>query len=278
MPSARAAPPLIRADSADSAADSPAAYVGCAGWSLPRDAQRHFPAEGTHLARYAARFPAVEINSSFYRPHRPATYARWAVTVPPGFRFSVKLPRSITHERRLTDADSGLGPALDTFLAGPAALGPAFGCLLVQLPPSLAFDPTTAEAFFAALRARYAGPIAAEPRHATWFDAEADRLLDTWRVARVAADPARAPAAARPGGWPGTVYYRLHGSPRTYYSAYDAPFLDALADALATRLRTAAAGAASAWCIFDNTASGAATMNALGLLERVARGRTERHP
>jgi uncharacterized protein YecE (DUF72 family) len=73
------------------------------------------------------------------------------------------------------------------------------------------------------------------------------------------------PAAAEPGGWPGTVYFRLHGSPRTYYSAYDASYLDALA----TRLLAAPPGA---WCIFDNTALGAATTNALGLLDRLAGG------
>ena len=83
---------------------APPVYVGTAGWSLPREAQPHFPAEGTHLTRYAARLPAAEINSSFYRPHRPATYAKWAASVPPGFRFAVKVPRVITHERRLADA------------------------------------------------------------------------------------------------------------------------------------------------------------------------------
>ena len=258
MPADSPAPP----PAADAEPPRPVrAYVGCAGWSLPRDAQPHFPAEGTHLTRYAARFPAVEINSSFYRPHRPATYARWAASVPPGFRFSVKLPRTITHERRLADA----APLLDAFLAEAGALGPALGCLLVQLPPSGAYAAATADAFFAALRARYAGAVAAEPRHASWFTAEAERLLTAWHVARVAADPARVPAAAEPGGWPGTVYYRLHGSPRTYYSAYDAAFLDALAP----RLLAAPAGA---WCVFDNTALGAATVNALELLDRVAPG------
>ncbi len=233
-------------------------HVGCAGWTLPRDAQPHFPTTGTHLARYAGRFPAVEINSSFYRPHRAATYARWAASVPRGFRFSVKVPRAITHERRLGDA----GPPLDAFLGGVTALGPALGCLLVQLPPSLALDASTADAFFATLRARYAGPVAAEPRHASWFTPAGERLLAAWQVARVAADPARVPAAAAPGGWPGTVYYRLHGSPRMYYSAYDAAFLDQLAP----RLHAPAPGA---WCIFDNTALGAATANALELLERL---------
>ncbi|HZF67489.1 MAG TPA: DUF72 domain-containing protein [Gemmatirosa sp.] len=236
-------------------------YVGTAGWSLPRDAQPHFPAEGTHLARYATRLPAVEINSSFYRPHRPSTYARWAATVPPGFRFSVKVPRAITHERRLRDAE----PLLDAFLAEATALGAALGCLLVQLPPSLAFAAADAERFLAALRERHEGATVIEPRHATWFTPVAERLLVELRVGRVAADPSRVPAAAEPGGWPGTVYYRLHGSPRTYYSAYAPEYLDALAE----RLR--ASSGAPAWCIFDNTALGAATENALALLQRLER-------
>ena len=237
-------------------------YVGCAGWAIPKEAQSDFPAEGTHLQRYAARFPAVEINSSFYRPHRPATYARWGASVPPAFRFAVKVPKAITHERRLAGADV----PLEAFLAEASVLGERLGCLLVQLPPSLAYDATTAAAFLTVLRARYAGPVAFEPRHASWFADPVARVLEAHRVGRVAADPARVPAAGEPGGWPGTIYFRLHGSPRIYYSPYDESYLDALAD----RLRAAATRTEPVWCIFDNTALGAATPNALGLLARLA--------
>ena len=80
-------------------------------------------------------------------------------------------------------------------------------------------------------------------------------------MARVAADPAVVRQAAEPGGWGGLVYYRLHGSPKVYYSAYPAAYLDALSRAIA-----GAAGAAPVWCIFDNTAIGAATADALTLL------------
>lgn len=239
--------------------------VGTAGWALPRAEQPAFPPDGTHLQRYAARFPAVEMNSSFHRPHAPATYARWAASVPDDFRFSVKAPKAITHERRLADADD----LLAAFLAQVSGLGAKLGCLLLQLPPSLAYDPATAEPFLASLRGRHAGAVALEPRHATWFAEEPSRLLAAHRVSRVAADPARVPAAGEPGGWPGTVYYRLHGSPRTYYSAYDEAYLRALA----IRLRESAGAAGDVWCIFDNTASGAATGNALALLDLARPGR-----
>ena len=234
--------------------------VGTAGWSLPVAVQPAFPGEGTHLQRYARRFPAAEINSSFYRPHRPATYARWASLVPDGFRFSVKIPKAITHERMLVASND----LLDAFLGEAGALGSRLGALLVQLPPKLALDRASAGEFFRDLRARYGGPVALEPRHASWFEADADGLLVEHRIARVAADPARVPVAAEPGGDTALVYYRLHGSPRTYWSAYD----DAYLDTLATRMRDAARSAKEVWCIFDNTASGAAAANALSLLDR----------
>src|SRR5262245_60578113 len=108
-------------------------YVGVAGWSIPKPHAAAFPKTGSHLERYARRFNAVEINSSFYRPHRPATYARWAASVPPDFQFAVKVPREITHRRRLVD----VADLLDQFLDECSELGEKLGPLLVQLPPGL---------------------------------------------------------------------------------------------------------------------------------------------
>ncbi|WP_293988347.1 DUF72 domain-containing protein [Sphingomonas sp.] len=210
---------------------------------------------GSALERYATRFDAVEINSSFYRPHKPETYARWAASVPEGFRFAVKLPKAITHERRLADC----GDLVAAFAEQTAHLGDRRGPVLVQLPPSLAFDANTVESFFVDLRHCFGdGPIVCEPRHASWFTAAADQSLAEHRVARVAADPARVPEAATPGGWTGLTYARLHGSPRIYWSSYD--------DATIARLAAAAAASVvESWTIFDNTTSGAAIENALAM-------------
>lgn len=238
--------------------------VGCAGWSLPRAEMAEFPEAGSHLERYASRFEAVEINSSFHRPHRPATYARWSASVPPSFRFSVKVPKTITHGLRLRQAGELLGP----FLSEVGGLEDKLGCLLVQLPPSLAFESDVAAGFFADLRSRSPVPVTCEPRHASWFEPGADGLLRELEVARVAADPARVTEAGEPGGWRGMSYYRLHGSPRMYYSAYS----EELIDALALQARTDAAAGRNVWCIFDNTTLGAATRNALDLLSRLEKG------
>lgn len=236
-------------------------YIGCAGWSLPKAHQAEFPVDGSHLERYASRLPAVEINSSFYRPHRRATYARWADSVPAEFRFSVKVPKAITHEQRLADSQA----LLDTFMDEVAGLGHRLGCLLVQLPPSLRFDPRLADDFLRLLRQRHQCGVAVEPRHASWFCDEAEQLLASHRAARVAADPALLPAATQPGGWLSLVYLRLHGSPKMYYSAYDAPALAAWAELL----RAGANHADQVWCILDNTAEGHALGNALELMALV---------
>jgi len=116
--------------------------VGTAGWAIRKEHAAAFPAGGTHLQRTAQRFNAVEINSSFYRPHRRATYERWAASVPDDFAFAVKAPRTITHDLRLAGADA----VLDRFLAEASGLGIKLGVLLFQLPPSLAFDARTASA------------------------------------------------------------------------------------------------------------------------------------
>ena len=232
-------------------------YIGTAGWSIPWAHAHAFPAEGTHLERYARVFPAVEINSSFYRHHRPATYARWAASTPDHFRFAVKVHRSITHYKRLAQPD-----LLDEFLPPVLNLGEKLGALLLQLPPGLAFEEERIASFFAALRERYQGHVVCEPRNPSWFSPEAEGLLDEFHIARAAVDPAPAGGELRPGGWEGLRYVRLHGSPIIYRSSYSQAFLEELAQ----RLRVWA-DEGPVWCIFNNTVEGAAIPNALTLLE-----------
>ncbi|UGQ48135.1 DUF72 domain-containing protein [Massilia endophytica] len=226
--------------------------IGCAGWTIPRDVSARFDSEGSHLERYARVFNAVEINSSFYRPHQPATYERWAASVPDGFRFAVKLPRTITHDAKLR----GIEPLLAQFAGEAGALGPKLGCVLVQLPPRLDLDAGAARDLFAALRSHFPCLLACEARHGSWFTEAASTLLREAGVARVIADP--------PAGEPGpyvataeTAYIRLHGSPRIYYTSYGPERLAQVHAYMALQK--------DAWCIFDNTASGAATANALDL-------------
>ena len=224
--------------------------VATAAWSVPKSVADRFPPDGSVLERYAAVFKGVEINSTFYRRHRPDTFARWAGSVPDDFRFAVKMPKEITHVRRL----KAIEETLDVFMADIAHLGGKIGPLLCQLPPNLAFDRDVAELALTSMRKSHAGEIVIEPRHPTWTSEEARGLLESLAIERVLADPpviwsasdfARAPR-----------YIRLHGKPKVYYSAYTDDEIGEF-HALA---------APDGWCVFDNTASGAATENALTML------------
>ena len=150
------------------------------------------------------------------------------------------------------------------------ALGGRMGPLLVQLPPSLAFD---ARARRRVLRPRCAemhgGAVALRASARELVRRPRPRqLLRRHRIARVAADPAEFPPPRCPAETIGWSYFRLHGSPRIYYSDYEPARLarDRRRDCAAPRRREP-----NAWCIFDNTTLGAATGNALALVRVCSR-------
>lgn len=234
--------------------------VGTAGWSIARERAASFPVEGSGLERYSAVLPCAEINSSFHRPHRASTWEKWRESVPVGFRFSVKVPKTVTHEARL----AGVERLLDAFVAEAGLLEEKLAVLLVQLPPSLALDPEVAASFFRLLREHSPALVTVEPRHASWFTDEAAALLSNVGVSRVGADPARVPGAELPLVVDGLSYWRLHGSPVIYRSSY-ADRIGELADTI-----RATTEAREKWIIFDNTASSAATGDALEMMKALS--------
>jgi uncharacterized protein YecE (DUF72 family) len=225
--------------------------IATAAWSIPKAVADRFPEEGTGLSRYASVFSGVEINSTFYRQHRASTFVRWADSVPDDFRFSVKMPKDITHARRLKD----IGAGFKGFLEEIAYLGRKVGPLLCQLPPNLAFHPDEAEAAFETIRNAYAGSIVIEVRHKSWASEPAMSLLDGYSIDRVLADPAPVWQIADFPHPP--RYMRLHGKPKIYYSNYTEKEIRSFSKLLAP----------DSWCVFDNTASGAACGNALTMLD-----------
>ena len=235
--------------------------IGTAGWSIPAKEAARFGPGASVLQRYATRFGGVEINSSFHRPHRREVWQRWADGVPADFRFAVKVPKTISHERKLVDCGELAARLLDEL----AGLGEKLAVLLLQLPPKLAFDPEVAAPFLTHFTASSRARLVCEPRHPSWFEPGSDALLARLQIARVAADPAVVPAAARPGGWRGLSYWRLHGSPRMYRSSY----ADGRLDQYASAIRAEQEAGRETWCIFDNTAGSAAATDALDLAGRL---------
>lgn len=176
----------------------------------------------------------------------------------------------MTHEQALRQCRA----QVREFLGQVAGLGEKLRVLLVQTPGSLEFEPAVVRRFFAALVAAAPCHIVCEPRHVSWFSSSAEDTLRRYGIGRVAADPAKVPWASEPGGAGSLIYYRLHGSPKMYYSAYTAEYLKGLSE----EVRFPDAECEEVWCVFDNTARHASWDNALELQRLVGLRRPRRAP
>lgn len=223
-------------------------HIGTAGWTIPKELKERFSPDGSHLERYSQLLTAVEINSSFYRPHQAKTYKRWAEETAAHLKFSVKMTKVFTHEKKLAIEPE----ELEAWLEPVKELGGKLGAILVQIPPKLEYDRETASEFFKMLREQTDTMIAFEPRHLSWTNKDALKLLDFYDVTKVEADPERCPS---PPVKSRARYLRLHGSPQIYKSNYEDDALETLAAEIKPR----------DWVIFDNTTFGYATANALDL-------------
>jgi uncharacterized protein YecE (DUF72 family) len=239
-------------------------YIGTSGWSISKHLAPGSRPGASSLERYAEYFNAVEINSTFYRLPRRTTVERWRDASPDGFRFAVKVPRSITHEARLVGVDDEVSAFCELCAGFESKLGP----VLLQLPPSFALDVSVLSRFLQHFTRVSKAQLVLEPRHPTWFVPTVERLLAEHGVARVAADPACCAAAALPFAGRRGVYFRWHGSPRRYFSAYLPEAITALAAGLIDARRTGGPRSET-FCFFDNTALGAAAVNAISLKAEV---------
>ena len=143
---------------------------------------------GRELAEYSRWCNAVEGNTTFYAEPSASTVRRWSEQAPPGFRFAFKLPRTITHERRLRGADS----ELVSFLRRIEPLGERIGPLQIQLPPSFSPDHSSVLRHFVA-RLPTEPVWVVEFRHSSWFGDDSvrhaiDGFLDEHGVGRVVLD------------------------------------------------------------------------------------------
>ena len=240
-------------------------YIGTAGWNLPADFQNFFPKQGSHLERYAQKLNSVEINSSFYKEHEYKTYLRWSESVPEDFRFSVKLSRFFTQETKLCETER-----LSEVLEGISGLGHKWSVLLVQLPPSLDFEAESAEVFMLSLTQKLKDvSVVWEPRHPSWTNGEALKLLSKYKISKVIADPEPCVLTeAKQAKVEFIRYVRLHGSPQIYKSRYDQRFLNRIKSQINQSINFK-----PIWCIFDNTTYGFAAKNALELQDLLGKSK-----
>lgn len=237
----------------------PTLHLGTCGWNYPdwRDGFYAGLPSCDWLGRYASRFKAVEVDSTFYRQQRPATFAHWREQTPDNFVFAIKGHRYLTHVLRLTVPPE----ALEKSRAAAAMLGGKLAAVLWQTPRSLHKDLARLEGFAALLRAWPEARHVLEFRHSSWFDGETAACLREHNLANCLSDAADWPL------WEAVtsdlVYLRLHGHAATYSSRYSEAELAAWAD----RIRGWLKRGCTVHVYFDNTAGGAALDNALRLGE-----------
>ena len=160
-------------------------YVGTSGYNYPEWKGSFYPADlaaAKMLPYYAARFPTVEINYTFYRMPSEKILAGWTAQVPKAFRFTLKAPRRITHDAKLLNCEA----LTAQFCNVAGALGDQLGALLFQLPPTLKKDVSRLATFMKSLPPK--APAAFEFRHPTWFDEEVFETLDQHGRALCVAD------------------------------------------------------------------------------------------
>ncbi len=180
-------------------------HIGTSGWQYADWRNTFYPRglpQSRWLEHYTTIFSTVEVNATFYRLPREATFADWRNRTPAGFTFAVKASRYLTHVRRLRDPEE---PA-SRLLTRSSALGPRLGPVLVQLPPTL---PADLPALTATLERFRSVKVAVEFRHPSWFtEPGVKEVLDRLGVAWVWADrPGDRTPKTLTGGW---AYVRFH--------------------------------------------------------------------
>ena len=157
-------------------------YVGTSGFSYKEWKGVFYPDKlpaKDYLSFYSQHFSTTEINNTFYRSPSEGTSTKWAEQVPENFRFTLKLNRKITHNKRLKD----VADEMEWFLKGATALGEKLGTLLVQLPPYFREDRDVLEHFLEEYSET--APLALEFRHPSWFSDQTFQLLEAHGAALV---------------------------------------------------------------------------------------------
>ncbi len=184
--------------------------VGTSGWSYDHWADvlyRPGLPVAKRLARYVEEFDTVELNASFYRWPKDATFAGWRERLPEGFTMSVKAHRGLTHYRRLGTPE----PWVERFERCWTALGERREALLVQLHPAMERDDARLDHFLSVMPDWI--PVAMELRHPSWDDPAVYAMLERHHAAYVVMSGAK--AAMIPRATADLVYVRMHGPPRT---------------------------------------------------------------
>jgi uncharacterized protein YecE (DUF72 family) len=237
----------------------PDLHLGTSGWSYAGWRERFYPAglaSKKWLPFYAEHFNTVEINMTFYRFPKTSTLEKWLEVTPPGFTFSVKANRLITHRKRLRN----VAHDVDYFSRLAGTLGDKLGCILYQLPPAIGRDDALLRDFLDVLPEERKNVI--EFRDPSWYAEDVYEILRSHRVTFCVVSSAKVPPDAiltSP-----TAYFRFHGLTGGYRHRYSDDELQGWADTVRST------GAAETFVYFNNDYQAYAVANALRLRELLA--------
>ncbi|HYA54182.1 MAG TPA: DUF72 domain-containing protein [Thermoplasmata archaeon] len=249
--------------------------LGTSGWDYPEWVGRVYPPRGAtdKLRYYAGMFPIVEVNSTFYRLPPPSVAASWVKRTPAGFRFAAKFPQTITHDLRLVRTEEELARFLAVLK--PIRDAGKFAAALLQLPPSLPFEPTTVRRFYETLPRDL--PVAVEFRERSWLTAESVGLLREFGLAYVTVDGPHLPIALEVTAPFAYIRWHGHGNPLWY----DYTYSNAEITEWVPRVQAVTDRVATLYGFFNNHFRGDAAVNCrtlseeLGLSPPVRRGRLD---
>lgn len=236
-------------------------YYGISGLALPTARENYPPEyrESSRLEYYSSIFNSLEVNSSFYKTPQAKTVEKWVSVVPDDFRFTFKLSKTITHNKKLIFNEDHIEPFMKVIDRASAKKG----TLLVQLPPSLNFE------CIDQLKELLSGikyynenewPVAVELRNVSWYQRELYEILEEYNAVPVIHD---IPASASPAENENfkIIYLRFHGPEPRYRGCYTDEFLRSYAE----RINKWRSENKTVYCYFNNT-MGAAVQNLQSLL------------
>lgn len=240
-------------------------YLGTSNITLPGNRQS-FPEYFQNKSRlhyYSSLFNSLEVNACFYKLPKPATIEKWVTDTPPGFCFTLKLWKEITHAKQLVFAAENIR----FFMNMAVAAGIKKGCLLVQFPGKIDLDYFgQVENILEIIQQENAAnewKIAVEFRHASWYAGETYELLHQYHATLVLHDMPASKNLALTGHFP-FLYYRFHGPAGDYRGSYSNDFLEQQAAIISSGLKAGK----DVYAYFNNTA-GNAFENALQLRKLV---------
>jgi uncharacterized protein YecE (DUF72 family) len=233
-------------------------HVGCSGWFYWHwrgifypDTQR----TDTWFKHYTENFRTVELNAPFYSWPKIATAKGWRRNAPEGFRYSVKVNRLITHEKRLVHTRM----LVEEFYMFADILGPTLGCFLFQFPPSYRYTPSRLASILRQLEPQYRNAV--EFRHSSWWRESVYRQFTERGLTFCTVSAPRLPDELIKTS--DVIYARLHGRSRWYRHDYSDEELDSWA------AKISESGAREAWIYFDNDRDAYAIKNAHALIQRL---------